>query len=110
MNETFAQWPDSLWRDGQLNWNFDCLPREFSCDVAIVGAGFTGLWTAHHLLEIDPHLSIAIIEARQPGFGASGRNGGWCSALYPTSLATIAEETSREAAINLQRHLIRTVE
>ena len=110
MNETFAQWPDSLWRDGQLNWNFDCLPRELSCDVAIVGAGFTGLWTAHHLLEIDPHLSIAIIEARQPGFGASGRNGGWCSALYPTSLATIAEETSREAAINLQRHLIRTVE
>ena len=110
MNETFAQWPDSLWRDGQLNWNFDCLPREFSCDVAIVGAGFTGLWTAHHLLEIDPQLSIAIIEARQPGFGASGRNGGWCSALYPTSLATIAKETSREAAINLQRHLIRTVE
>lgn len=110
MNETFAQWPDSLWRDGQLNWNFDCLPRELSCDVAIVGAGFTGLWTAHHLLEIDPHLSIAIIEARQPGFGASGRNGGWCSALYPTSLATIAKETSREAAINLQGHLIRTVE
>jgi glycine/D-amino acid oxidase-like deaminating enzyme len=61
-------------------------------------------------LEIDPHLSIAIIEARQPGFGASGRNGGWCSALYPTSLATIAKETSREAAINLQGHLIRTVE
>ena len=110
MNETFAQWPDSLWRNGQLVWNFDCLPRELSCDVAIVGAGFTGLWTAHHLLEIDPQLSIAIIEARQPGFGASGRNGGWCSALYPTSLATIAKETSREAAINLQRHLIRTVE
>ena len=110
MNETFAQWPDSLWLNGQLDWNFDCLPRELSCDVAIVGAGFTGLWTAHHLLEIDPHLSIAIIEARQPGFGASGRNGGWCSALYPTSLATIAKETSREAAINLQGHLIRTVE
>jgi glycine/D-amino acid oxidase-like deaminating enzyme len=110
VNETFAQWPDSLWRNGQLDWNFDCLPRELSCDVAIVGAGFTGLWTAHHLLEIDPHLSIAIIEARQPGFGASGRNGGWCSALYPTSLATIAKETSREAAINLQGHLIRTVE
>ena len=110
MNETFAQWPDSLWRDGQLNWNFDCLPRAFSCDVAIVGAGFTGLWTAHHLLEIDPHLSISIIEARQPGFGASGRNGGWCSALYPASLSTIAAETSREVAINLQRHLIRTVE
>ena len=110
MNETFAQWPDSLWRDGQLNWNFDCLPRELSCDVAIVGAGFTGLWTAHHLLEIDPQLSIAIIEARQPGFGASGRNGGWCSALYPASLSTIAAETSREVAINLQRHLIRTVE
>ncbi len=110
MNETFAQWPDSLWRDGQLNWNFDCLPRELSCDVAIVGAGFTGLWTAHHILEIDPHLSIAIIEARQPGFGASGRNGGWCSALYPASLSTIAAETSREVAINLQRHLIRTVE
>ena len=109
MNKTFAQWPDSLWRDGQLDWDFSCLPRDLSCDVAIIGAGFTGLWTAKHLLDMEPSLSIAIIDARQPGFGASGRNGGWCSALYPTSLDTIAAETSRETAVNLQLHLILTV-
>ena len=110
MNQTFAQWPQSLWREGQLAWQFECLPSEITCDVAIIGAGYTGLWTAHHLLTIRPDISIAIIEARQPGFGASGRNGGWCSALYPTPLATIAKETSVQSAVTLQEHLKRTVD
>lgn len=47
-------------------------------NVAIVGAGYTGLWTAHALLTIDPTLSICLLEADCVGFGASGRNGGWC--------------------------------
>ena len=64
-------------------------------DVAIVGAGFTGLWTAYYLLEADPSLRIAVIEAEIAGYGASGRNGGWCSALYPVSPApTIATSTA----------------
>jgi len=47
-------------------------------DVAIVGAGYTGLWTAYYLSQLAPSLSIAVFEASTVGFGASGRNGGWC--------------------------------
>ncbi|HZZ97822.1 MAG TPA: FAD-binding oxidoreductase [Jatrophihabitantaceae bacterium] len=68
-------------------------------DVAIVGAGFTGLWTAYYLHQLDPSLRIAVLEAEVAGFGASGRNGGWCSALYPVSISTLAAEAGRDAAI-----------
>jgi glycine/D-amino acid oxidase-like deaminating enzyme len=68
-------------------------------DVAIVGAGFTGLWTAYYLQRADPSLRIALVEAEVAGFGASGRNGGWCSGLYPVSLTTLAAEHGRDAAI-----------
>ncbi|GGY01038.1 hypothetical protein GCM10007160_31130 [Litchfieldella qijiaojingensis] len=46
-------------------------------DVAIIGAGFTGLWTAYYLKTLAPHLDIAVLEAERVGHGASGRNGGW---------------------------------
>jgi glycine/D-amino acid oxidase-like deaminating enzyme len=68
-------------------------------DVAIVGAGFTGLWTAYYLKRADPSLRIAVLESETAGFGASGRNGGWCSALYPVSITTLAAEHGRDQAI-----------
>jgi glycine/D-amino acid oxidase-like deaminating enzyme len=49
-------------------------------DVAIVGAGFTGLWSAIRLLDADPSLRVAVLEAEQVGWGASGRNGGFVAA------------------------------
>jgi glycine/D-amino acid oxidase-like deaminating enzyme len=67
--------------------------------VAIVGAGFTGLWTAYYLAEAEPTLRVAVLEREVAGFGASGRNGGWCSALFPAALPTLAEEAGREAAL-----------
>ncbi len=66
------------------------LDGDLDVDVAIVGAGFTGLWTAYYLAEADPTLRIAVLEAEVAGFGASGRNGGWCSALFPASLRRLA--------------------
>jgi len=54
------------------------LDGDSEADVAIVGGGFTGLWTAYYLTERDPSLSIVVIERDICGFGASGRNGGWC--------------------------------
>jgi glycine/D-amino acid oxidase-like deaminating enzyme len=74
------------------------LSGDLEVDVAIVGAGFTGLWTAYYLLAAEPSLRIALLEKEIAGFGASGRNGGWCSALYPVSAATLAAEHGREAA------------
>ena len=79
-------------------------------DVAIVGAGYTGLWTAYYLSVADPSLSIAVLESQTAGFGASGRNGGWASALFPTSLDTVAASSSRESAVALQHAMFDTVD
>src|SRR3712207_1791517 len=54
-----------------------------TADVAIAGGGYTGLWTAYYLARAAPELRIVVLEAEYCGFGASGRNGGWCSALFP---------------------------
>ena len=75
------------------------LAGDVDVDVAIVGAGFTGLWTAYYSQAADPSLRIAVLEKNIAGFGASGRNGGWCSALYPVSPATLAAEHGRAAAV-----------
>ncbi len=50
-----------------------------TADVVIIGAGYTGLWTAYYLAAQNPTLKISVVEAQFVGFGASGRNGGWCS-------------------------------
>jgi len=52
------------------------LPGDLEADVAIIGAGLTGLWTAYELQRRDPSLRIALLEKRIAGFGASGRNDG----------------------------------
>ena len=75
------------------------LDGDLDVDVAIVGAGFTGLWTAYYVQAADPSLRIALLEKEIAGFGASGRNGGWCSALYPVSARTLAAEHGRDAAV-----------
>jgi glycine/D-amino acid oxidase-like deaminating enzyme len=59
------------------------LDGSISVDVAILGAGFTGLWTAYHLLKREPSLKVVVVEAEIAGFGASGRNGGWCYSVFP---------------------------
>lgn len=61
------------------------LEQDVACDVAIVGAGYTGLWTAYYLLKTKPDLRITIIDREYIGFCASGRNGGWaqgCRAIW----------------------------
>ena len=55
----------------------DSLAADEICDVAIIGAGFTGLSAAYHLLR-DGDMSVRVLEAGVPGWGASGRNGGHC--------------------------------
>ena len=86
------------------------LPGDREADVAIVGAGFTGLWTALYLTRADPSLRIAVVEAETAGFGASGRNGGWSSALFPASHASVAARSTREGAIALDRAMRASVD
>jgi glycine/D-amino acid oxidase-like deaminating enzyme len=78
-------------------------------DVAIVGGGFTGLWTARELLRRDPALRVAVLEQSVCGFGASGRNGGWASALYPLSDGAVVARHGRDASDHLRRQLRRSV-
>ena len=59
------------------------LNGDITVDVAILGGGYSGLWTAYYLLRDNPGLEVAIVEAEICGWGASGRNGGWCSSRYP---------------------------
>ena len=110
MEKAFLEWPPSLWADNSLKWDFPGVDHSESYDVVIVGAGYSGLWTAHHLLNLKPELSVAILDARQPGFGASGRNGGWCSAFSPMSLEAVAAQSNRQGAIDLQNSLIASVD
>ena len=85
------------------------LAADTTADVAIVGAGFTGLWTAYYLACLDPTLRIIVVEAEEAGFGASGRNGGWASALFPVSRTTLARASSRDAAIRQHRAMIDSI-
>ena len=78
------------------------LPGDAEADIAIVGAGYTGLWTAYYLHQLDPALRIALVEREFAGFGASGRNGGWCSALFPLASSAIARRHGAEAAVAMR--------
>ena len=95
-------WLDSLPADHSFVQR-PSLPGDVTADVAIVGAGYTGLWTAYYLKQIDPGLRIVMLEAEFAGFGASGRNGGWLSALLPMSFEKMAAQHGRHGAVTMQR-------
>ena len=77
------------------------LPGPMEADVAILGAGFTGLWTAYYLLKKEPSLRVVILEAEVSGFGASGRNGATCTSGFPLSPGELQRRFGRAAARGL---------
>jgi glycine/D-amino acid oxidase-like deaminating enzyme len=79
-------------------------------DVAIAGAGFSGLWTAYYLARLRPELRIAILEAEVAGYGASGRNGGWCIGLLAGVEGLLARAERRAEGIALQREAFAAVD
>jgi glycine/D-amino acid oxidase-like deaminating enzyme len=72
-------------------------------DVAILGAGMTGLWTAFYLHRRDPSLKIVVVEREIAGFGASGRNGAWCAPDLNISMSRLAKVHGVEAAKRTQQ-------
>ena len=74
-----------------------------TCDVAILGAGYTGLWTAYYLLKRSPDLRVVIAEAEIAGFGASGRNGAWCAPDLNISMTRLARLHGEAAARRIQQ-------
>ncbi|HEY1529346.1 MAG TPA: FAD-binding oxidoreductase [Galbitalea sp.] len=102
----------SFWHESVRD---DLTPRaalggDISADVAILGGGLTGLWTAYYLLKAQPGLTVVVLEKEIAGFGASGRNGGWCSALFPRSTASLEKAHGLDAALAMRRAMIATVD
>lgn len=98
MNEQYrdrSYWLDAIGDDLSPR---PALDGSTDVDVAILGAGFTGLWTAWYLMQRDPSLKVAIVEQAIAGFGASGRNGGATSASFPYSLGRLETDYGRDIA------------
>ena len=79
------------------------LPGDIEVDVAIVGAGYTGLWTAYYLKKARPSLRIVLIEREFAGFGASGRNGGWLSGGFGWSREKYLKTSTRQGVTAMQQ-------
>jgi glycine/D-amino acid oxidase-like deaminating enzyme len=79
-------------------------------DIAVMGAGYTGLWTAYYLLREDPSLRVAVVERDIAGFGASGRNGGWCYPGFPVSLSMLRDHYGADAARAVANAMLDTVD
>src|SRR5437763_17179490 len=84
------------------------LSGDLDADVAIAGGGLTGLWTAYYLARAQPGLRVVVCEREIAGFGASGRNGGWCSARFPASPEKLAREAGKDAAVAMYRATMAT--
>lgn len=99
--------PPSLWWSTLENPVIarPALARHLDVDVVIVGGGFTGLWTARELKRRDPSLRICVLEKSVCGFGASGRNGGWASALFPLGDHTLVNRYGIDRFTH-QRHVL----
>jgi glycine/D-amino acid oxidase-like deaminating enzyme len=81
------------------------LAGDVEADVAIAGGGYTGLWTAYYLAKADPSRRVVVLDAEYCGFGASGRNGGWASGLFPVPEAKLARRFGPDAAAAMHRAL-----
>jgi len=84
----------SWWLEDALEWEGGAPPApplsgDTDVDVAIVGGGYTGLWTALALQERDPELRVALVEAEICGAGPSGRNGGFIHGYWATLASTV---------------------
>ena len=86
------------------------LREPLEVDVAIVGAGYTGLWSAYYLKRAAPHLQIAVLEREVAGYGASGRNGGWVSGFFAGAQSRYEARSGRPALEALQREMFATVD
>ncbi len=102
----------SLWHDtaGETLVPRPSLPGLIEADVAIVGAGYTGLWTAYYLKKLQPDLRVVVLEAEIAGYGASGRNGGWCAGEIAGNRDHMATRHGRRAVRDLWHAMFATVD
>lgn len=106
LNGSVSHW----WQQIGLPPQHPELPGDLTADVAIVGAGYTGLWTAYYLKRARPELRVVIVEQRHVGYGASGRNGGWLTNSITGGRDRYAKSHGREAVEGFQRAMNDTVD
>src|SRR5690348_17039105 len=91
--------PTSFWLDSPDRPAPEPPLRETtSADLVVVGAGYTGLWTALLAKEADPTRDVVLLDARSAGWAASGRNGGFCVASLTHGIANGADRFPDELA------------
>jgi glycine/D-amino acid oxidase-like deaminating enzyme len=95
---TYSFWLEDL---GEPLTPRRALQSSSDVDVAILGGGYSGLWTAYYLLLQEPALRVAVVDKEIAGFGASGRNGGWCSPNFPVTAGALEKRFGAEAARTL---------
>ena len=101
----------SFWYDAMgLPVPRPALEADIEADVCIVGAGYTGLWTAYYLKKAAPELEIVILEARFAGYGASGRNGGWLTNSVTGGREQYVKSHGRAAAAAMQSAMTQSVD
>lgn len=94
LNGQVSHW----WHQVGLATPRTALPGNIQTDIAIVGGGYTGLWTAYYLKKQNPKLQIVILEQRFTGYGASGRNGGWLTNTVTGGAAQYVKKFGRATA------------
>ncbi|WP_460524201.1 NAD(P)/FAD-dependent oxidoreductase [Humibacter antri] len=85
------------------------LRHSMRADVCIIGAGFTGLWTAYYLKKAQPSLRVVVLEQRFAGYGASGRNGGWLTNSVTGGREQYTKTHGRVGAQAMQTAMTETV-
>lgn len=100
-------WWDLLDEDGPTRLG---LNRNLDVDVAIVGGGFTGLWTAYYLKQRQPDMRVCVLESERCGYGASGRNGGWASALFSIHNAGLVRRYGLDAMHRMRKAMNKSID
>ena len=110
VTDTGSYQPVSYWQETIDVQPGDPLQSDTTCDVAIVGGGFTGLSTAYELKRAHPELDIVVLERGVAGHGASGRNGGFSMPLFGWDLLDTAKQRGEEEAGHVYRMMYNAVD
>lgn len=111
LREQFPPAPDSLWLDTYGPYTPSApLQKGAGVDVVIIGGGFTGLATAYELLRAEPALEVAVLEAQQVGYGASGRNGSFAMTVVGLGFGVTAMLHGRDFLQHAHRYMMQAVE
>ncbi len=107
----FPDPPSSLWLDISGPYTAEApLRGDLKVDVAIVGGGFAGLVTAYELRRAEPSLSVAVLEAMEAGYGASGRNGSFGMTVVGLGFGVTASLRGRQFVKDAHAYMERAVD